>query len=226
MVMGLTRSSSGDGFDLWAFVLERYEAIKWLAIVSMVVDHVGALLIPELLVLRVVGRLAFPLFALLVGLNLARGVHPSRYVWMMAAFAVVSQVPYYLAFGGELHLNIFVTLLAGVVIVGCWRSQLPAGWVFVLPFTIVSDYGIFGALLIPAFAFAFHRARLVEFAVPFTFLGVAQGSLAFGLFAQVVFVVFLVLLPFLGRLPRVPSPVFWWFYPVHLLGFAVVRWVL
>ncbi len=214
---------AGRVFDLRAYVLERYEAIKWLAIASMLLDHIGAVLMPDALALRVVGRLAFPLFCLLIGFNLARGVHAGRYVWMMAAFAGLSQLPYYLVFGDPLKLNIFVTLLAGVVVVGLWHNQLPAWWVFVLPFTIVSSYGVFGVLLIPAFALVFHRARLVEFALPFALLGLAQGSLAFGLFAQVVFVLFLILLPFAGRLPRVPKPVFWWFYPLHLAAFVIVR---
>ena len=42
-------------------------ALKLLACTFMLVDHIGAILFPELSVLRAVGRLAMPLFALYNG---------------------------------------------------------------------------------------------------------------------------------------------------------------
>lgn len=36
--------------------------IKWIAILTMTIDHIGYYLFPSLLFLRVVGRIAFPCF--------------------------------------------------------------------------------------------------------------------------------------------------------------------
>ncbi|MEG2144984.1 MAG: TraX family protein, partial [Oscillospiraceae bacterium] len=40
--------------------------LKLLAILLMTVDHVGAILFPEIGALRIIGRLAFPIFAFLI----------------------------------------------------------------------------------------------------------------------------------------------------------------
>lgn len=36
--------------------------LKIVAAVSMLIDHIGAELFPEIIVLRIIGRLAFPVF--------------------------------------------------------------------------------------------------------------------------------------------------------------------
>ncbi|MFB2921097.1 TraX family protein [Aerosakkonema funiforme] len=41
--------------------------IKVLAALLMLVDHIGAIFFPKIFVLRIVGRLSFPLFAWLIG---------------------------------------------------------------------------------------------------------------------------------------------------------------
>lgn len=44
-----------------------YDLLKCVAVLTMVVDHIGMYLLPEQMWLRVVGRIAFPLFLFLVG---------------------------------------------------------------------------------------------------------------------------------------------------------------
>jgi len=73
--------------------------LKIIAIVTMVVDHVGRILYPELLFLQIIGRLSFPLFAYLVVLGVESTKKPRKYMATLLVFAVISQVPYYLAFG-------------------------------------------------------------------------------------------------------------------------------
>lgn len=40
--------------------------LKLLAVVLMVIDHIGYFLMPSNLILRIIGRLSFPLFAFLI----------------------------------------------------------------------------------------------------------------------------------------------------------------
>jgi hypothetical protein len=40
--------------------------IKWIAILTMVIDHLGLFFFPQVIWLRIVGRLSFPLFAWLI----------------------------------------------------------------------------------------------------------------------------------------------------------------
>ena len=40
--------------------------LKLIAIISMLIDHIGAILFPSSEVLRIIGRLAFPIFAFII----------------------------------------------------------------------------------------------------------------------------------------------------------------
>jgi hypothetical protein len=46
--------------------------LKWVAIVSMTIDHIGVVLYPEFTVLRMIGRLALPLFSYLIVLGIKK----------------------------------------------------------------------------------------------------------------------------------------------------------
>jgi hypothetical protein len=47
--------------------LNNYDFLKFLAIISMIIDHIGMFFLPEQQWLRGIGRLAFPIFLFLVG---------------------------------------------------------------------------------------------------------------------------------------------------------------
>jgi hypothetical protein len=123
------------------------ELLKWVAVVTMTVDHVGVVLYPEYTVLRIIGRLAFPLFAYLLVLGIRSTRNLRGYFNRLLFFAFVSQVPYALANGIEpwVKLNIFFTLALGIIMVYFIERSSVA---FVIPL-IVSvivpiDYGVYG----------------------------------------------------------------------------------
>lgn len=113
----------------------------------MTVDHIGAVLYPDLVALRIIGRLAFPLYSYLLVLGVESSKNIKGYLARLFLFALISQIPYYLAFGyGPLEmLNIFFTLSFGALIV---RSPL-----LILPFGLASiavnfDFGAYGLIMI------------------------------------------------------------------------------
>jgi hypothetical protein len=127
------------------------ELLKWIAIITMTVDHVGAVLYPEVPVLRFVGRLAFPLFAYLLVLGMESTRNVRNYFLRLFIFAFISQVPFFLAvgYGPFEYLNIFFTLSFGLVFIHFFRKGslvafVPAVASFVLPI----DYGIYGIAMI------------------------------------------------------------------------------
>jgi hypothetical protein len=74
------------------------ELLKIIAIVTMVIDHIGNILYPDLLFLQVIGRLSFPIFAYLIVLGIESTKKPRKYMVTLLSFAVISQIPYFLAF--------------------------------------------------------------------------------------------------------------------------------
>ena len=71
--------------------------LKLIAILSMLLDHIGAVFFPEHPAFRWVGRLAFPIFCycMTVGLLYTRDI--KRYLGRLGLFALISQPCYILA---------------------------------------------------------------------------------------------------------------------------------
>jgi hypothetical protein len=98
------------------------DVLKLAAIISMVLDHIGALLMPDVIILRIIGRFAMPAFALLLGYNLAqRDVPPKRLIIPLIAFGLLAQPIYALA-SGTTHGNILFAFALGVLIIAVWRN--------------------------------------------------------------------------------------------------------
>lgn len=93
------------------------ELLKIVAIITMVIDHVGRILYPDLLFLQIIGRLSFPLFAYLIVLGIESTKKPRRYMLTLLIFALISQVPYVYAFGIQPfeRLNILFSLFLSAV---------------------------------------------------------------------------------------------------------------
>jgi len=127
------------------------ELLKWIAIITMTVDHVGRILYPEFTVLRFIGRLSFPLFAYLLMLGMETTRNIRNYFIRLFVFAFISQVPFFLAIdsGPFDSLNIFFTLSAGLLFIHFFKKGsmfvvVPMLASIVLPF----DYGIYGIAII------------------------------------------------------------------------------
>lgn len=80
-------------------------AMKGIAAALMLTDHVGAILLPEVLALRCVGRLAFPIFAFFIAEGYAHTRDFGRYFRRMAILAVVSEIPFNLENGAVFDLT-------------------------------------------------------------------------------------------------------------------------
>ncbi len=91
-------------------------ALKLLAAAAMLVDHAGAILFPRVLALRVIGRLAFPIFAFMVAQGCKYTRNALRYFLSMFTLGVVCQLVYGAAATVD-RLNILLTLSASIVLI-------------------------------------------------------------------------------------------------------------
>ena len=72
--------------------------LKLIAILSMVIDHVGSAFFPQYPVFRWIGRLAFPIFAYCLTVGLLYTHDIKKYLIRLGIFALVSQPFYIFAF--------------------------------------------------------------------------------------------------------------------------------
>lgn len=129
--------------------------IKTVAILTMIVDHVGVIFFPGTLWLRVIGRMAFPLFCwgIVVGAVHTRDLR--GYALRLLALAVLCQGAYMLALSHALlELNVVFTLLLGLMGIMGMRVRKfgSAVWApalaLLLSASIEMDYGWRGVMLI------------------------------------------------------------------------------
>jgi hypothetical protein len=96
--------------------IEQSDGLKIVAVLCMTIDHVGAILLPNVAWLRIIGRVAFPLFAYQLAIGYVHTSDLRRYALRLGIWGLIAQPVYMLAFGVRLwELNIFATLLLGLL---------------------------------------------------------------------------------------------------------------
>ena len=142
------------------------EGLKFLACAIMLLDHIGATLIPWG-TLRIIGRLAFPIFCFL----LADGAHytrnPRNYLLRLGIGAILSELPFDLALFGSWswqHQSVMITLLLGAMaLLAMKRMTQPLLKILVLLLFACladfmnTDYGGAGVLMIALFGLTRER---------------------------------------------------------------------
>ena len=65
--------------------------IELVAVVSMIIEHVGFVFFPEMIIFQIIGRLSFPLYAYLIALGYSRTKNSIIYFFRVLVLAIVSQ---------------------------------------------------------------------------------------------------------------------------------------
>ncbi|WP_051932041.1 TraX family protein [Clostridium sp. KNHs214] len=133
--------------------------LKLIAIIVMLIDHTGALLFPKVYILRVIGRLAFPIFAYFISEGYIKTSDVEKYKKRLFVFALISQIPFYLAFKNIVYLNIFFTLFLGLYAIKVYDENGSIGTIWlmgILAQVINTDYGLYGVFTI-YFFYKYHE---------------------------------------------------------------------
>ena len=104
------RRRTASPFGLSAF------SLKLLAAVTMVVDHIGAYLLPNVIILRIIGRLSFPLFAFFIAEGCRYTRNRLRRFLLVLGLALVCEVGY-LAISHELTGTALLTFSCSIPII-------------------------------------------------------------------------------------------------------------
>ncbi len=203
--------------------------LKLLAMLAMTADHIGAVFFPEIPLLRWIGRLAMPVLCFFIGEGLRHTRSPRRYLLRLTGFALLSELPFDLAFYGGIewgHQNVYFTLALGLLALWAIQSRDMEGWLLALTAALAAellgcDYGMYGVLLILLLD-RFHRARSEQLAAA------ALLNLAFfGLQTQTLSLIALPLLwLYNGKRGRDDRRLFYLYYPAHLCVLGILRFVL
>lgn len=136
------------------------ETMKVLGLAAMICDHWNRIVLDsQALGLTMVGRVAFPLFAFVLAVNLARStIDRGDYFMRLVLWGVLTQ-PIYIWATGSQNLNILITLAVGLQLVRAFETLGAAGpkhdrrsaWIHLgvtLAASLAVDYPLLGPLLV------------------------------------------------------------------------------
>jgi hypothetical protein len=206
------------------------EALKLAALAAMVVDHTNKYALGNAYtMMEHIGRLAFPLFALVVAANLRwNTADQQRYFIRLALWGMASQAIYTWA-TGRTDFNILLTLAIGVqlvLIVDALRQRFTVAgllWLMlVIVATLACDYRLTGPLLV----LLFHRwfAHPGAYTALLAILGVAALNTSL-VFAPATLASLIVAVAVAWWRPGLPRITRYWFYPFYPIHLAVIRWI-
>lgn len=91
-------------------------ALKIIAAVAMVCDHVGLMFFPDLAILRIIGRLAFPIFAFMIAEGCRYTRNRLRYFGMVFGLGAVCQIVYFIAMR-DTYLSVLITFSLSILLI-------------------------------------------------------------------------------------------------------------
>lgn len=216
-------------------------ALKLIAIITMFIDHIGAAILARIIIagdaneqiyqiylmLRNVGRIAFPIFCFLLVEGFSYTRDRKKYAMRLLAFAFISEIPFDLAFSSRVlefeYQNVYFTLFIGLLTI--WgldvvRQQIV--WSDVkrsIALAAIMFAGMFAAYLLQT---DYDAKGVMCIVVLYLFrewrgLQILGGCLAFGWWELAALVAFIPIAFYNGKRGWNMKYGFYVFYPLHLL---------
>ena len=210
--------------------------LKIIAMLAMLIDHVGLQLLPHVGILRCIGRIAFPIFAYMIAEGCRHTKNRKRYLLSILMLGIVCQAVYSVALG-SLYMNVLLTLSASILMIysidllierKTLLSACPLVLCVIMTLVLCTllpelldgtdfaiDYGIFGILL-PVMVYYAPTATLKLFACALALLGLVITRGAWQWYA---FLSLPLLAIYNGERGKVRMKyAFYIFYPLHLVA--------
>lgn len=222
------------------------EALKLIACVTMLIDHIGAVFEPAMgnyglyCVMRAIGRLAFPIYCFLLAEGVAHTKNPVRYGLRLFIGILLAELPFDLAFysgfswaGQSVMVTLFLGFVMVLVMQRIERAKLAAVIIFgFLAELFRTDYGFWGIAMIALFVLTRDREdRNVIQAILLAVICWMMNSMripVFGIRVPVEMFALLALIPifcYSGKKTthgKAVQTAFYLFYPLHLLVLYII----
>ncbi len=214
--------------------------LKIIAAISMLIDHIGYIFFPDVIIFRIIGRLAFPIFAYMIAEGCRYTKNKLRYFLTIFILALVCQCAYFYS-EGDMYLNVLLTFSLSIALIFSLQHCLKALrqglyikallfpllvtliYIFTLYFEI--DYG-FPGIMLPLFASVvtpkdeYSRTfNVALFTVGLFILSLSLGGIQYySLYASVL------LLMYSGARGKYKMKYFFYvFYPLHLVILEIIN---
>jgi hypothetical protein len=202
--------------------------MQLLAMLTMLVDHIGKAFYPDQLEWQIIGRIAFPLYAYCIVLGYRYTKSLKNYMLRLLIIAIMSQYPYMLVFD-TMGLNVVGTLLMALIVLMAldrYKGTIQATIIVSLAGFILESlnfsYGIYGLLLVLIYHFSRKHTLValhVLLNVMFMYLKGWYISML-NIFPTILIAYLPLFYVYIGRIP-IPRWIWRSFYPAHLTILAL-----
>lgn len=209
--------------------------LKLIAAVTMLLDHAGILLFPKIALFRILGRLAYPIYAYMIAEGCRYTRNKLRYFLMVFGLGAGCQIVYYF-FSGDTYLNILLTFSLSILFIyllqaihqaktwqreALWSVLFCAGFlgVYGLDRILTIDYGFWGVMTPVLVAFSQGKGKTgSKLPVLMIFAGLVLLASEFGGLQWYALLAVPLLLLYSGKRGKANLKYFFYiFYPVHLV---------
>lgn len=229
-------------------------ALKLIAAAAMVIDHVGLMFFPEVAELRILGRLALPIFAFMIAEGCRYTKSKVRYFLHIFCLAAICQAVYYVA-QGSTYMCILVTFSLTILMIfalqgmqkafassaslwrklactGAFAATVALSWILNRHLQI--DYGFWGCM-VGVFAALLHPVNeqsprwMKQSWVHVLMLSLGLLILALDRGGVQIFSLMAVplLLMYSGKRGKLSMKYFFYiFYPAHLVILQGISWLI
>lgn len=205
--------------------------LKWIAMISMVIDHIGYVLFPQHMIFRIIGRLAFPIYCFLLVEGAVHTSDKKKYLGRLFLFAMISEIPFNLVCAGKIftleYQNVFFTLCLGLAAVYVLQAQLNKAYSVIIILAIIfvaqianADYGGGGVCFILLFYMFREQIFLKSAAFVVADIFIYGGIQSYGVLSLIP------ILCYNGKRGPGMKYLFYIFYPVHLLVLYWLRFLI
>lgn len=212
--------------------------LKILAAIIMLIDHIGLCLFPNVILLRIIGRLSFPIFAFQVTIGYQKTSNKLKYIFRMLIFALVSQIPFMIfrmvsdisIYSANIGFTFLIALICLYFIdLSKEKKNYLLGLVVIpllfLSYFINCDYTFYGVLLV-IFLYLFNPKKNFFVSAISIFI-LTLVCVLIGEVSTIQLYSILALLPialYNGKKGTNSKYFFYIFYPLHLLLISFVKY--
>lgn len=214
--------------------------LKIMALIFMTIDHIGYYLLPGVRILRIIGRLAMPIFAYMIAEGCTYTKKPKKYFLSVFSVGLFCQLVYLIAIQ-SLSMCIFITFSFSIILIFSLKfAEEKGGFYFLIPLFALSaaffisyvlprmfphsgfhlDYGFYGVVL-PLFAYIpkERHEKLFMFAIGVLLLSLSYNTIQFWSLLSIP-----LLILYNGKRGKLRIKyLFYAYYPLHLAVLYVIK---
>lgn len=198
--------------------------LKIIGLVAMILDHIGTVLFPEVVWLRIIGRIAMPIYCYCIAMGLKNTKDPKKYAIAIIITAFVAQIPYFMVLGDKLNILFgFAMSITLIKVIDQCKTNIMKILAGILLMLYVIVFNVEYGFLCPALVMIFYYVEFdKKLSMTLSFLVISTYAMMIGAPVQLCALIALPLMRLYKYRLHINKKVFYAAYPVHLILIALV----